>query len=281
MSRDILDNFLNGQLSTNKALITMSEPLAARVGSMDYEELVSDPALWSANLAKTGRLLDMDALVLGFAPEICLEDSKLSIALDAFDRLVQTESSYFGCIANMIGPFNMATKLLDDHERVAELKQKTVDIAEAFCKKRPDILIVREDSALGQNSIGIPQRKAFNTLKNMAAYFSVPLGLYLEDYKPAIVADLGKLKIPFIFFGPDHLGEAPSIDVLKQLTNDIDGIGLPIDFDNPEQGRAQAENYIKNLPGVNFIFTNLKELDRNTDLEAILALVSDLKSAGN
>ncbi|NOZ42939.1 MAG: hypothetical protein GXP02_07240 [Alphaproteobacteria bacterium] len=277
MSREKLDNFLNQQVMPDKALLTMFEPLAARVGAMEYEDMVLAQALWAANLAKTGRLLDMDALVLGFAPEICSEQEKFSVALAAFDRLVQTEQGCFGCIANMTGPLSLAADILGDAARVSDLKQKTVEMVEAFCKTRPDILLFREGAALGQAKIGMVQRKAYNTLKNMATYYSVPLGIYLENYDPAIIPDLAKLKLPFIFFGADQTGGLPPLEALKDLAGNIKGIGAPLDFDNPAESRAQARTYVRALSGLNILFTSLKELDVNTDLEAILALVSDLR----
>lgn len=281
MSRERLDNFLNRQVTPDKALLTMFEPLAARVGSMEYADLLAEPAFWGANLAKTGRLLDMDGLVMAFSPQVSSKQESFSVALEAFGRLVQTEQGYFGCIANMTGPLSLAADMLGDVGRVGELKQKTVEMAEGFCKTRPDILLLREGAALGQAKIGMPQRKAYNTLKNMAAYYSVPLGIYLENYDPEIIPDLAKLKAAFIFFGADMDGGIPSLEAVKNLAGDVDGIGLPLDFDNPANARAQAEGYLSALPGLNILFTSLKELDRNTDLEATLALVRDLRSIGS
>ncbi len=281
MSRDLLDSFISRQVGPDKALLAVFEPLAARVGSMDYAEMLADPALWGGNLAKTGRLLNMDGLVLGFDAEASLQPANFAVAVDAFGRLAQTERNYFGCIANMAGPVTMAEKMLGDAERVAELKLQTVEMAESLCKTRPDILMFREGSALGKAKIGMPHRKTYNTLKNMAAYYSVPLGIYLEDYNQEVIADLAKLKLPFIFFGADQQGNIPSIAALKELARDVDGIGVPLDFTDPEQARAQASAYTEELQGVNFLFTNLRELDSSTDLEATLALVSDLRNIGS
>ncbi len=281
MSRERLDNFLNRNVTPAKALLAMFEPLAARVGSMDYAEMIAEPAFWGGSLARAGRLLDMDGLVMGFALEISSRQESFPVALDAFGRLVQTEQGYFGCIANMAGLLSLAADMLGDAGRVSELKQKTVEMAEAFCKTRPDLLLFREGAALGQAKIGMLQRKAYNTLKNMAAYYSVPLGIYLENYDPAIIPDLSKLKVPFIFFGADMKGGIPSLEALRDLAGDVDGIGLPLDFDNPAEARAQAEGYVSALPGLNTLFTSLKELDRNTDIEATLALVRDLRSIGS
>ncbi|WP_417624234.1 hypothetical protein [Paremcibacter congregatus] len=281
MSRQALESFINRQVGGSKALLTLFEPLAARVGSMEYTDMLADPALWSANLAKTGRLLDMDGLMLGLDPEICLKPDAFAIAVDAFSRMVQTEQNYFGCIAAMAGPLTLAEKMLGNADQVAELKSQTVEMAEAYCKNRPDILILREGRALGGAHIGMPHRKAYNTLKNMAAYYSVPLGIYIEDYHQEVIPDLAKLKLPFVFFGADQEGKAPSIAALKDLAPEVDGIGVPLDFNDPEQARQQAKSYMEELQGVNFLFTNLRELDNSTDLEATLALVSDLRSIGS
>lgn len=291
MGRDLWDNFINRQITGPKALMTSCEPLAARVGGMDYADMISDPALWGANLAKAGRLLGVDGLVMGFDPDICeqayrVEQSPLlaqglSVALDAFERLSQTEKNYFGCVATMAGPLGLAATFELEGIDVGDVKQKTVEIAETFCKSRPDILLFREGAALGQAPVGMLQRKTYNTLKNMAAYYSVPLGIFLENYNPENLAGLAKLKVPFIFLGADQQGNLPPLDALKELGQDLDGIGVPLDFTDPDRARAQAESYAMALSGVNFMFTNLQELNRDTDLEATLALVSDLRSIGN
>jgi len=281
MRRELIDNFLNRQITSDKALLTLSEPLAARVGSIAYDKLVMEPTLWGSNLAKTGLLLEMDALLLGFAPEISSNENNFSIAVKALGQLIETEQSYFGCIANMTGPISFAATSLGDPERAAELKKVTVKMAEAFCQKRPDILMLREGAALGQSTIGMQQRKAYNTLKNMAAYYSVPLGIHLEDYDPAIIPELTKLKVPYIFFGADQFGNIPSIDALVKLSDSIDGIGVPVDYQDPQLAMEQTEKYITGLAENNFLIINLKELDSNTDLEATLALVSDLRSVGS
>jgi len=281
MRRELIDNFLNHQVSLKKPMLAMLEPLAARVGSIEFTEMQSEPAIWAANLAKTGRLLELDALVLGFTPAIDLDEKHVAIAVDTFDRLVQIERGYFGCIANMTGPLTLAEKTFGDSSRVNEIKQDIIEKAEAFCKKRPDILMLREGAALGQQKIGMPQRKAYNTLKNLANYYNVPLGIYLEDYDLAYIPDLAKLKVPFIFFGADQQGEIPSVNLIKELAQQVDGIGLPLDFDNPQTARSQAENYHSALSDMNILFTNLNELNQDTDLEATLALISDLRSIGS
>ena len=291
MSRTLWDNFINRHITGPKALMTMVESLAARVGGMESAEMISDPALWGANLAKTGRLLDMDGLVMGFDPDICqqayrsdqppLAQKELTVFLEAFERFGQTEKNYFGCVANMSGPLSLAASLAQEGADISDVKQKTVEIAEAFCKSRPDILMFREGAALGQSPVGMPQRKTYNTLKNMAAYYSVPLGIFLENYNPEYMTGLAKLKIPFVFFGADQQGSLPPLEALIELEQDLDGIGVPLDFTKPDEARAQAETYVAALPGVNFMFTNLQELNRDTDLEATLALVSELRRIGN
>ncbi|MBL4801782.1 MAG: hypothetical protein JKY45_07790 [Emcibacter sp.] len=71
------------------------------------------------------------------------------------------------------------------------------------------------------------------------------------------------------------------MDALKTLAENIDGIAVPLDFSHPAKAKEQAEAYLQALSGHNILFTNLNELDRNTDLAAMLALVSDLRNIGS
>lgn len=297
MARAAFDAFLAGHQTPEKALLPAVEPLAARVGSMDLKNMMSDPANWSANLAKTGRLLELSGLILGLDATLVAEayglapyweddiprvvnegqevlsqpsiGGRLGSVLDALDRLVQTQRPHYGCVAGMAGPAELAQMLFADSDgsRMADLKQSLVELAEAFCKLRPDMLLFREGAALGNTAIGMQHRKAFNTLKNMAGYFNVSIAIYLEGYDSALLPDLAKLKVPFILLGADKDGRAPEFAALRELASSIEGIGVPLPFDDIEQATGLVDGYKEQLEGVNYLYTSMHELPRDTDLE--------------
>lgn len=295
MARSSLDAFISGQSPQEKPLLPAMEPLASRVGSMDFETMRTDPANWASCLAKTGRLLNLSGLILGFdhalSSEIyggCIEpdgmvehressESQLSIALEAFNRLTHTERAHYGCVASLSGPIALAQTIYDDIGRVGDLKQPMVEIAERFCKCRPDLLLFREGAALGNLSIGMSERKAYNTLKNMAGYFNVPVAIYLEQYDSSLLPELAKLKVSFVLLGADQQGASPDIKAVRELATNVTGVGLPLPFDDPERATALAAEYDRQLSGVNYLYTSMQELSREMDLEKARTLISTLQ----
>ncbi|GHF14037.1 hypothetical protein GCM10017044_05160 [Kordiimonas sediminis] len=289
MTRAAFDRFLNGQAGAEVPLVPMFEDLASRVGSLGAEDMIADAGAWSSNLAKTGKLLSADALVLGFGAGAAsyrdavkggasaLETAGVTTALDAFDRLVKTEQSFTGCIASITGPMTLGAEVPD----AADLKHSLVEIAEAFCKTRPDLLLFREGNALGGQDVSMAERKAYNTIKNMASYYSVPLGIYLEDYVPSMIPSLAKLKVPYIFLGADKAGNLPDLSLLRDLAAEVDGIGVPINFTDAQAARQQAQDACNTLKGANILFTHSGELGREIDLEATLELIKDLREMGS
>lgn len=312
MARTVFDAFLAGDAIPEKALLPAAEPLAARIGSMATGSMMSDPAHWSGCLAKAGRLLNLDGLILGMDPGLVseaygvqlaadngrsvprvtkeqlssqptvgdrLSSGRLGHALEALNRLVQTEKPHYGCVAALSGPAALAQTLFGDSEgaHLADLKQSLVELAEAFCKVRPDLLLFREGHELGNAVVGMPHRKVYNTVKNMAGYFNVPVAVYLEDYNAALLPDLGKLKIPFILLGADQNGQAPDPLAVRELAAVVDGVGVPLPFDDPENAAALVESYREQLQGVNYLYTSMHELTRETDLEKARTLIGNLK----
>ncbi len=305
MTRSVIDAFLSGQLKAEKAFLPAVEALAARIGSMDFSNMMAEPGNWSTCLSKTGQLLGLGGLILGldqrlaaeaYGAQICWDDNLPSVsmvdkanfstpssnghlgcAIEAMHRLLQTEQSRFACVAGISGPVALAALLGDaEGSRLAELKQSLVGLAEGFCRLRPDLLLFREGAPLGLNPVNMQQRKAYNTLKNMAAYFNVPVAIYLEHYDSALLPELAKLKVPFILLGADKEGGMPDIGAVRELAGPLTGIGVPLSFDDPQTALAQVDRYQNGLAGINYLYTGMQELHREIDLERLRSLISDL-----
>ncbi|MFV1998706.1 MAG: hypothetical protein ACC641_11955 [Acidiferrobacterales bacterium] len=273
--RSTMDAFLHNTPGGSSAFVPAMEPLAARVGGVSYPSMTCDPAQWSGNLAKAGQLLQVDALVLGFTEVIngCLET-----AVEALGRLIQTAGNEFCCIAAMTGPVTLAMRLDTTDDQAGELKQITVEIARALCHKRPDLLLFREGPAICANDIGMPQRKAFNTLRNVAKYFNIPTAIYVEGYTPKTLTSIDKLKMDFYFFGATAQGSIPDPGLFVELAQRVNGIGVALPFDDVTAALRHAELCRKTLAGKNVLFTSAGDLARDTDLDTARAITSGLKS---
>ncbi len=304
--RSTMEAFLNNTAGDGVAFVPAMELLAARVGGMSYPSMTDDPAQWSSALTRTGRLLDADALVLGFDDTLLAEacgaslkwcenqpliaavkdlptvdesiSGRLEVAIESLGRLCQSVRSDFCCIAAMTGPVTLAKQLEISEDQTADLKQITVKITQALCDKRPDLLLFREGPAICANAIGMPQRKVFNTLCNVAKYFNIPTAIYLEGYTQDILASIDKLKLDFYFFAQTADGAIPDPDCFVELAQRVNGIGLALPFDDASEALRHAELCRKTLVGTNMLFTSPGDLAYDTDLDTARLITTGLRS---
>lgn len=301
-----MDAFLQNTPAESKAFVPAMEPLAARVGGMEYQTMTNDPAHWSSNLAKAGQLLEANALILGFDITLIAEacgasvdwqndrpdlsgvnelpsatdaiNGRLETAVEALGRLCQTERTNFCCIAAMTGPITLAAQLNTTEEKSNDLKRITVKVAQALCNKRPDLLLLREGAAICDNDIGMPERKAFNTLCNVAKYFNIPTAIYLEGYSKNILTTIDKLKVDFYLFGETEDGTAPDPNWFTELAGRVKGIGIALPFNDKTEALSHAQLCRTTLAGNNLLFTSLGDLDRDTDLDTARAITTGLNA---
>ncbi len=304
--RSAMDAFLANTPGAGNAFVPAMEPLAARVGGMSYRSMTGDPAHWSSSLGKAGQLLRADALILGFDDTLLAEacgadvqwrddqpvvveagvlpavteaiNGRLEAAVEALGRLIQTVRDDFCCIAAMSGPITLAALLDTTDGQAGELKQITVEIAQALCQKRPDLLLFREGPAICEDDIGMPQRKAFNTLRNVARYFDIPTAIYVEGYTPETLASIDKLRMDFYFFGETAEGTIPDPGLFLDLAQSVKGIGIALPFGDVTEALTHAELCKKTLAGKNLLFTTPGDLARDTDLDTARAITSGLLS---
>ncbi len=288
------------------AVVPLVEGLCARIGNLELEAMQSDAARWVSSLNGLRKLLEVDALVIGvdttMAAEACghpvewldgrpvLSSSsawqvgnsaasagRQATATDVLNRFCQAGKAVTGGVAMMTGPLALAQQLYSNAEnQLADVKPLIVELAEQLCQARPDLLLLREGATLGQGDITMAQRKVFNTLKNVAAYFDVPVGLYLDDYAPERIAQFEKLKLPFLWLGRDAGGCLVAPETAREISSMYSGLGLPIEFANPDLAWEQAMAYAEALPGYNYLLTSTGDIDPDSDLEALIALTRKL-----
>lgn len=304
--RSTMEAFLDSTAGDRAAFVPALEPLAARVGGMTYQSMSTDPAQWSSSLTKAGRLLEADALVVGFDQTLMAEacganlrwqkdrtiiagveglppvnqviSGRLDAAVEALDRLNQTTRHEFCVVAAMTGPVTLAKQLNLAVGKADELKQITVEIAQVLCSKRPDLLLFREGPALCLNDIGMPQRKAFNTLCNVAKYFNIPTAIYLEGYTQKTLTSIDKLKLDFYFFGETLEGDMPDPEWFLELAQGVNGIGMALPFNDAAESLKHAALCRKILAGKNMLFTSPGDLAHDTDLDTARAITTGLRA---
>lgn len=298
-SRSIFEAWLAGAAPARPPVMPVLGGLAAQIGMTGYRQMTSDCGAWTAGLTRSVDLLAVDAAIVGFdltltaealglpldwqgdrpvlaagplerLPEATAAGSRLAIAIETAGRLFPMLSRRVGCIAAMVGPMTLAEQMFgrqDGPSRVAELRGLQVQVAEAFCHTRPDLLLFVEGRALGGAGIGMPERKAFNTLRNVAHHFNVATAVYLHEFTAAALDSLALLNLDFIL-----LGAPPAEDAaLASLAEAGRGIGLAVIGD--DGGMAGS------LPaGVrNPACTSRGPLGAGVDIQRLLQTIKALK----
>lgn len=267
--RKSLDAFLSGLATEKPALLASGDALAARIGSMALSAMRDDAGSWVANLRKLQQLLMLSGAIVQQESD---NDENPAIALKTLNRLCQTERANMGCIAMMQGPLSMAGGM----EHLDQVKARSVEMAEKLCEARPDLLILKEGALLGQNAIGMPQRKAFNTIKNVASYFDVPLAIHLADYHTDGLNQLGKLKLPYLFLGLDAQGELPDATALADLRFDFQGLGLPLQITDTEGCESRIAQYREAMDDSSWLLMSANELPQDADLEQLITVTQGI-----
>lgn len=267
--RKLLDAFLSGIATEQPALLANGDTLAARLGSMELSAMLADPGNWVSNLRKMQQLLSLSAAIVQQGTD---NAGNNAIALETLNRLCQTERANMGCIAMMQGPLSMAGSM----DQLDSIKASSVEMAEKLCEARPDLLILNEGALLGQNAVAMPQRKAFNTIKNVASYFDVPLAIYLTDYHSDGLDQLGKLKLPYLFLGMDADGELPDAATLAELRFDFQGLGLPLQFTDTAHCKTRITQYREAMGDNSWLLISATELSRDADLEQLITVTQGI-----
>ena len=213
--------------------------LAARIGGTGYHGMSGDPALWSAAITRTAGLFDLDAVCLTADPVLVAEACGAPVVWAA-DRpsltgpapaiaeapqdarrlaaFLATAGRTFATadrarVAALTGPLALAAQLFGADGAESGLnaaKQVLNGALETLCAARPDLLVLVEGPALTAAAAGGPLRRAYNTLKNVAGYFDVPLAVVLEGYAPDALAACAALPADIFVLGRAADGSLPA-----------------------------------------------------------------------
>lgn len=277
---------------------------------MPMEKLTSDPTLWANSLQKTATLFGFDGVVLGLdfslMAEACGGDitwkndrplvmspkgdlsstpeqnGRMRHALEAAHRLFDVCRSQFACVATLTGPVTLASQLFGKDEgpnRIREVKQLVVQTAEAFCKTRPDVLIFLEGQPLALKEPEAIHRRVYNTLKNIAGHYDIPVGLYLQGYDPSMLNRFSSLKMDIYIPGPSREDHLPPFAELLALGEDSLGVGLGLPLDDFDKARGlirQGLQHYRAEAGPGLFFTSFGPTKRDVNLENLHELVAEI-----
>jgi len=284
----------------------------SRVEGMPMERLTSDPTLWANSLMKTAKLFGFDGVVAGLdfsliaeacgcnvtwkndrplilPPEGNLNESpeqsgRLKHALEATGRLFEVCRSDRACVAAMTGPVTLASQLYGREEgpkHVKEVKQLVVQVTEAFCKTGPDVLIFLEGRPLALAGPNATYRRIYNTLKNIAAYYNICAGLYLQGYRTQSLIDFTRLGMDIYIPGPSLNKNLPPLSELWSLGEDTLGVGLGLPLVNLEKAKEiiyEGLRLYRDKAGRGFFFTSLGPATRDVNPEILHELVNEISN---
>jgi len=308
--RELFSCFLKGAPLERPAFVPLVRGLAARVGGVKVEDFTQDPTIWANLLTKTAELFNLDGVVAGLdftllaeacgcpvqwqddrpiiagpAPQLCMEPEqagRLKVALVKAHQVFEVTRSSRACVAALTGPVSLARQVFGPEQglaRLGEIKPLAVRVTEAFCATRPDVLIFLEGRALAQDKIGLPQRKIYNTLRNLAAHYDIPVGMFLRNYGGDVPPGLELLKMDFHVLGLSLDGGLPPRQSLERLAGEGLGLGIGLPMDDLATARemiALGIDLYRAQSGRGFFFTSLGPATREADLETVHQLVKEI-----
>ena len=205
----------------------------------------------------------------------------MKLALETAARVFEVSRKEQACIAALTGPLTLADMLFGrgkgaDH--LGEIKQLIVQVAEAFCKTGPDVLIFMEGRSLGSAEINLSHKKIYNTLKNITGYYDVKAGLYVQKYDPARVDRFKGLKMDLYVLGPTGDGSMPDVSRVWDLGEGALGVGLGLPLNDLSTARRfikEGRQLYETTGGRGIFFTSLGPATRDVDVETLHQLVQE------
>ncbi len=307
--RALFNHFLNDEPLERPVFVPMIRGMLSRVEGLPMERLMNDPTLWANALVKTHKLFRFDGVVVGLdftlMAEACgceiswendrpiaslpqkglyekpEETGRMKHALEVAARVFEVSRKDQACIAAVTGPVTLSDMLFGrgkGSEHLGEIKQLMVQVAEAFCKTGPDVLVFMEGRPLGSSTISLAQKKIYNTLKNITGYYDVKPGLYVQRYDASHVDRFNALKMDLYVLGPSADGTLPEVSRVWDLGVGALGVGLGLPLNDPDTAARlirEGRELYETSGGRGIFFTSLGPATRDVNLEALHELVQE------
>jgi hypothetical protein len=307
----LFSKFVKGESATRPAFVPLIGGVLPRVAGIPLKELTADATLWANSLQKTVELFNFDGVVLGFdfslmaeacgcgiswegdrpvvscpAVAVCQvpeESGRMQYALEAGRRVISVCGNDRACVVALTGPATLSAQLFGREGgsgRAADCKGLLARITEEFCRLRPHGLTFMEECSLITTGVNASQRRIYNTLKNIAGYYNIPAGLYLQGYRHGTLGQFANLKMDFYILGPSQAGGLPVLSDLWDLGRESLGVGIGLPVDHPEKAREfirQGVEYCRGVEKRGCFFTSCGEVDRSIDLGILRQVTEEVR----
>ncbi|MHB1024400.1 MAG: uroporphyrinogen decarboxylase family protein [Desulfobacteria bacterium] len=311
--RQLFERLSAGEPTLRPAFAPLLSRIVSRVSGVSLRDLPSDPPQWASALVRTAELLDVDGVAFpadaSLLAEACgcpvswedgcpsvagpaasLAESperggRLKSALDVAGRVFPGVRSRRGCVSVLTGPGTLATQLFgpDAVNRLAEVKPVFVRLPELLCAERPDMICLWEEasSLFPQGKLPPACRRVYNTIRNIASYYCIPLAVALVGHGPADLGILAELGVEIVLPGPSAGGELLTAEeLLDHGATDLTlGLSLPLD-DLPRAKELLAVALRARNAGRlrSFFLTGFEPATRDFDLEGLQQLTQEIRS---
>jgi hypothetical protein len=256
--------------------------------------MVADASQWTSCLTAVGRLFELDGVVAGYQPDLLSrswddEHPSLSVgtqtALETLRRVRHACGQERMVAAALTGPLSLAAELetcAGIGVTSADLKGPLVRLAEAFCETRPDLLLLVEAGATpGTMSPGY--RRLYQTVRNIASHYDVPVGLYAEGYAADEIEGYLTLGCDLILLGPSAAGNHSGLELLAGLDRGTLAVGLGLPIADREASRALIEVGLRLWEawgGAGLFFTVHEPTTDAVGPDEMHALIAEIDRAG-
>lgn len=286
-------------------LVAAADALAARLAATDAPTLYADAGQWATQARAVARLLGATAAVAGGTLEVALEATGVDVdwssrspaaarpaaapafratprwtaLLGALERLLADRNAG-PVVVRIAGPAALARAHSGgaDDATLATLKDATVQLAESACRARPDLVLLDEAGAFAGAAPTSGYRKAWSTLRNVARYFDVALGVRVAA-DPATLDAVAKLQPDALFAAPQADGSLPPLAALAPYARAGAALGVPVDLTNAADARARVAAARAALPARTWLLTTAGDLPADVDIAPLRELVAELGTA--
>jgi hypothetical protein len=307
-ARQAFETFIAGRAAGRATWMPCTDTLAARLAGTAYRTLAGDAGLWSGGLLKAAELLGADAMIAGFdwtlAAEICgapidwsgalpmlagpasvMPDgvpatSRQAVAIETVRRLGAIARRDFGITAAVTGPMTLAAQAagtaLAEDDAPKRTKSLHATLTEAMLRARPDLILFCERLDATTDCGSRPWQRAYATLRNLAGYYNVQAGIYVEGFREAQLAGLSGLRLEFCLLGAGNV-DSP-VDAARALCRTFSGVGIPVPTESAHPSRALFAGVAEaRKGGCNLCLTTAGAIGDDTDLAALRALAPSLR----
>lgn len=230
-----------GEMPSRPLWLPFLETLASQVDACALPLLLSDATRWANALPRVAKLVEAQVVAVGFIDELGVEafasmpaqpwsHPSMNALLECVGRLAETVRPARELAVALPGPERLcqALGLETDRAGIERIKPGLVKLLEMVCERRPDLVVLNELIAPDSPVLSGDYRRLVNTLKNVSAYFGVPLGLRISGYRNAVeaIASLSGVKLEHLMLGEAGLDPAAAVAALAG--SDWRSLGLPL-----------------------------------------------------